>query len=133
MTIAETEVKPEDFPDLTLALTPKPGRCDKVVKNPDAWGGPNCVRDEGHKGKHRNWRHPACGTCGYEMQHQSRSVSYSCSHPRMTDRAGIHRVPELHRMAYELSRIVAGGIPTPEQIEHCERLIAYMEDKGWIA
>jgi hypothetical protein len=127
-----TQVLPEDFPDLTLALTPKPSRCGKPVKNPDPYGGDTCVRDEGHTGKHRNWRHPACGTCGFEMQHQSRSVSYSCSHPRMESREGIHRVPELHSMAYKLSRIVACGIPTMEQIEHCERLVAYMEDQGWL-
>jgi hypothetical protein len=128
-----TEAKPEDFPALTLALTPKPGRCGKVVKNPDAFGGETCVRDEGHSGKHRNWRHPACGTCGFEMQHHSKSVSYSCSHPRIANRDGVRRVPELHSIAYKLSRIVAGGIPTGEQIDDCERLVAYMENEGWLA
>lgn len=128
-----TEIQPEDFPNLTLALTLKPGRCGKPVKNPDPYGGEKCVRDEDHKGKHRNWRHPACGTCGYEMNHDSRSVSYSCSHPRIEDRSGVYRVPELHRMAYKLSRIIAGGIPTMEQIDQCERLVAFMEDQGWLA
>ena len=128
-----TEVKPEDFPALTLALTPKPGRCGKVVKNPDAFGGDTCVRDESHTGKHRNWRHPACGTCGYEMQHHSKSVSYSCSHPRMTDRSNISRVPELHSIAYKLSRILAGGIPDTEQIRTCERLVAYLESEDLLS
>lgn len=60
------------------------------------WNGTECLRERGHKGKHRDFTHPDC-LMGHEMT--LRGTTYSCS------AKGDHYAASMSRAAF----IAAGG------------------------
>lgn len=121
--------------DLALTMTPMPQRCGKPVTKKDReYDKDACCRDAGHKGRHRGWRHPACGMCGQETNLRSDSLTYSCNHPG-TDPSSRARAWELGRMQRDVAYAMtgypdSGQAPTSEQYDEARRIVVALETKG---